>query len=264
MRYGAMNFPVKKIHKEIEQFDALGFDFLELTLDPPETHYSIVRDRKDAISKQLKTCNMGLVCHLPTFVYTADLTERIRRASLTEMVESLQTAKELGAEKIVVHPGYIGGMGAFVMETSRRYAIESLATISQKADDIGVMLCLENMFPRYLSFVEPEDFEPVFDQFPMLKLTLDTGHANIGDTRGDRVIRFLKKFSHQLGHIHMSDNKGKRDDHLPVGKGNVPFEQIVKALKAIGYDETITLEIFSEDRKDLVESRDKVEALFRK
>jgi sugar phosphate isomerase/epimerase len=261
MRYGAMNFPVKKIRKEIEQFDALGFDFLELTLDPPETHYATVRVCKDAILKELKIRNMGLLCHLPTFVYTADLTERIRRASLLEMLESLETAKELGAEKIVVHPGYIGGMGAFVMETSRKYAIESLAIISQKADDIGVVLCLENMFPRYLSFVEPEDFEPVFDQFPALKLTLDTGHANIGDTRGDRALRFLKNYSHRLGHIHMSDNKGKRDDHLPVGKGNVPFERIVKALKEIDYDNTITLEIFSDDRNHLVESRDKIEAL---
>lgn len=264
MRYGAMNFPVRKIRKEIEQFDELGFDYLELTLDPPETHYSTVRARKDVILKELKTCNMGLVCHLPTFVYTADLTERIRRASVTEMLESLQTAKELGVERVVVHPGYIGGMGTFVMETSRKYAMESMAAISQKADDIGVMLCLENMFPRYLSFVEPEDFEPVFEQFPTLKLTLDTGHANIGDTRGDRAIRFLNKFSHRLGHIHMSDNKGKRDDHLPVGEGNVPFERIVRALRAIGYDDTITLEIFSENRQDLVESRDKIEALFEK
>ena len=264
MRYGAMNFPVKKVRKEIEQFNALGFDFLELTLDPPEAHYSVVRARKDVIIKELKTCNMGLVCHLPTFVYTADLTERIRRASLLEMVESLQTAKELGAEKVVLHPGHIGGMGAFVMEASRQYAFESLATIIQTADALGMVLCLENMFPRYLSFVEPEEFKPVFEQFQKLKLTLDTGHANINDTSGDRAIRFLKMFSHRLGHIHMSDNKGKRDDHLPVGKGNVPFERIVRTLKAIGYDETITLEIFSENRKDLVESRDKIETLFRK
>jgi sugar phosphate isomerase/epimerase len=264
MRYGAMNFPVKKVRDEIEQFAALGFNFLELTLDPPEAHYRIVLAQKNDVLKDLKTFNMGLICHLPTFVYTADLTERIRRASLQEMVRSLQTARELGSEKVVVHPGYIGGMGAFVMDISRRYALESLAAISQKADELGIVLCLENMFPRYLSFVEPEDFKPVFEQFPRLKLTLDIGHANIDDSGGDRTIRFLRMFSHKLGHIHMSDNKGKRDDHQSVGKGNIQFERIVQALKAAGYDDTITFEIFTKDRKDLVTSRDKIDRLFRK
>jgi sugar phosphate isomerase/epimerase len=263
MRYGAMNFPVNDVQQEIKQFAALGFDFLELTLDPPRAHYSSVRAEKDTIIKELKACNMGLVCHLPTFVYTADLTESIRRASLQEMIESLKTAQVFGAEKVVLHPGYIGGMGAFVMDISRRHALESLDAISQKADALGTVLCLENMFPRYLSFVEPEDFVPVIEQFPNLKLTLDTGHANIGDKGGDRIVRFLKVFSHRLGHVHMSDNHGKRDDHLPVGKGNVPFGRIVQTLKAIGYDDTITLEVFSEDRNDLALSRDKIDELLR-
>jgi sugar phosphate isomerase/epimerase len=264
MRYGAMNFPVKKVRDEIEQLAALGFDFLELTLDPPEAHYRIVLSQKNDILNDFETHHMGLICHLPTFVYTADLTERIRRASLQEMVRSLQTAKELGAEKVVMHPGYIGGMGAFVLDISRKYALESLDAISQKADELGMVLCLENMFPRYLSFVEPEDFKPVFEQFPRLKLTLDIGHANIDDTGGDRVSRFLRMFSHKLGHIHLSDNKGKRDDHQPVGKGNIRFERIVQVLKAAGYDDTITFEIFTKDRKDLVTSRDKIDGLFRK
>ena len=264
MQYGAMNFPVKRVRQEIKQFAALGFDFLELTLDPPGAHYSTVRAEGDAILRELKFCDMGLVCHLPTFVYTADLTESIRQASLEEMIGSLETARALSAKKVVLHPGYIGGMGAFVMDVSRDYALQSLDAISQKADALDVELCLENKIPRYLTFVEPEDFKPVFEKFPKLKLTLDTGHANIGDTRGDRVIRFLKAFSHRLGHVHMSDNHGKRDDHLPVGKGNVPVEQIVQTLKAIGYDNTITLEVVSEDRNDLVISREKLNELFLK
>ena len=34
MRYGAMNFPIKPVLKELEAFAHLGFDYLELTLDP--------------------------------------------------------------------------------------------------------------------------------------------------------------------------------------------------------------------------------------
>ena len=64
MRYGAMNFPVKPIREEIEHVAALGFDFLELTLDPPQAHYARVRNQKNMIIRQLKKNHMGLVCHL--------------------------------------------------------------------------------------------------------------------------------------------------------------------------------------------------------
>ena len=40
MRFGAMNFPVSPILQEIEAFAALGFDFLELAMDPPAAHVS--------------------------------------------------------------------------------------------------------------------------------------------------------------------------------------------------------------------------------
>lgn len=263
MRFGAMNFPVKALQSEIEDFADMGFDFLELTMDPPRAHYTRLRSEKNEIRRRLHLAHMGLVCHLPTFVYTADLTESIRRASVQEIMASLETARDLEAEKAVLHPGYIGGMGAFVMETSRKYALESLSAIATKAHELGMVLCLENMFPRYLSFVEPEDFRAVFEQFPSMKLTLDTGHANIEDNKGDRALRFLKMFIHRLGHVHVSDNHGKKDEHLPVGAGSVPLGKIAKVLKREGYDDTITLEIFTENRHELTASRERIRKMLR-
>jgi len=54
---------------------------------------------------------MELVCHLPTFLSTADLTQSIRDASLHEILRSLETASELEAEKVVLHPSHIVGNG---------------------------------------------------------------------------------------------------------------------------------------------------------
>ncbi|MBW2624562.1 MAG: hypothetical protein JRD68_16770 [Deltaproteobacteria bacterium] len=48
-----MNFPIKPVLKELEAFAHLGFDYLELTLDPPLAHYSIIRKQKDEISKSM-------------------------------------------------------------------------------------------------------------------------------------------------------------------------------------------------------------------
>ena len=89
MIYGAMNFPVIPVVEEIQTFAELGFDYLELAMDPPEAHYTIVSENRSAITKTLENHGMGIVCHLPTFVSAADLTDSIRQASATEMKRSL-------------------------------------------------------------------------------------------------------------------------------------------------------------------------------
>ncbi|MBW2603026.1 MAG: sugar phosphate isomerase/epimerase [Deltaproteobacteria bacterium] len=262
MLYGAMNFPVKPILNELEAISKLGFDYIELTMDAPQAHYSIIRQQKKRLLKALDRHKMKLVCHLPSFVYTADLTRGLREASLNEVLKSLEVAAELGCLKAVLHPSYIMGLGIFVMDQAREYALESLDAITEKADQLDLLLCLENLFPKTHSPAKPEDFAEIFVKFPRLKLTLDTGHAHIGDTEGKRAVKFIERFSDRIGHIHVSDNLGEVDNHLPVGAGTVNFSEIVKALKDMGYNDTITLEVFSKDRDYLKMSRNKIAAMF--
>lgn len=262
MQFGAMNFPVVPLLDEIDTFSRLGFDYLELTMDPPMAHHGILASNKSAITRALKTYNMGLVCHLPTFVTTADLTESLRKASIREMHDSLAVAAELGAGKVVLHPSMAGGMGAFVLHVVKGYAFEFLSEMVEAADRLGVTICLENMFPRNRLGVEPDDFKEIFEAFPDLKMTLDTGHANIDDCRGRRLKTFVDDFGPRICHLHISDNKGQGDDHLAVGQGTIKFADLVRRLQRAGYDKTITLEVFDTNREMLVASRERIRALF--
>ena len=262
MRFGAMNFPVMPVLDEIDAIARLGFDYLELAMDPPKAHHSTLSSSKKAIISVLKDSGLGLVCHMPTFVTTADLTESLRRASIAEIRLSLNMAGELGAEKVVLHPSMVSGMGMFVQDLVKGYAFEFLSEMVAAAQQLAVTICLENMFPRNLLGVEPEDFEEIFQNFPSLKLTLDTGHANIADQGGTRLKRLVEKFVGRIGHLHFSDNQGRRDDHWAIGKGTVNFPQLVKSLKTIGYDDTLTLEVFEQDRKMLVASRERLKGMF--
>ncbi len=262
MLYGGMNFPIKPVLEELEAIAKLGFDYLELAMDPPKAHYKIVKQQKDNILSTLERYHMGLVCHLPTFVSTADLTDSLRETSLNEVLESLQVAAHLRPLKVVLHPSQISGLSVLVMDQARDRAWRSLEAIVEKADQLGVSLCLENMFPLTNSLVEPEHFVPVFENFPSLKMTLDTGHAHMQSRGGKRVLRFIERFGHRIDHVHANDNFGKEDNHLPIGAGTVDFPKITKALKKIGYNETVTLEVFSRDRDYLRISREKLAAMF--
>lgn len=262
MQYGAMNYPVRPILEEIDIFARLGFDYLELAMDPPMAHHSILTSNQSAITQALKDSGMGLVCHLPTFLTTADLTESLRRASVAEMLQSLDVAADLGARKVVLHPSMVSGMGVFVKETVKGFFIDFLSEMITITRHKNLSICLENMFPRCRLGVEAEEFEEIFSLFPSVKFALDTGHANIGDQEGNRLKKLVQLCGERLGHLHFSDNHGKRDDHLAVGEGSVNFEELVQSLKDIGYDDTLTLEVFDENRQMLANSRERIKAMF--
>lgn len=261
MQYGAMNFPIRPVLQEIAVISELGFDYLELTMDPPQAHYSVIRRQKERILKTLEDLNLGVICHLPTFVSTADLTEGLRKASLNEVLESLETASEIGAQKVVLHPSPISGMGVLMLRQARKYALESLGIIVEKAERLKLCLCLENMFPKSNSLVNPGEFVEVFEMFPALKFVFDTGHANIDDKDGNKIRAFIQRFQDRLEHVHASDNFGREDNHLPIGTGTIDFPAVMRMLREIPYDKTITLEVFSRDKDYLRISREKLVAM---
>jgi sugar phosphate isomerase/epimerase len=258
-----MNFPVVPIMAEIEAFAALGFDYLEMAMDPPAAHYTTIRKQQAAIRRALDDRGMGLVCHLPTFVSTADLTDSIRRASLEEMLHSLEAAADLGAEKVVLHPGHIRGMGSFVRETAIAHAVQSIDELVDRAQRLAIPLCLENMFPAYGAFFEQDELALLLDRHPSIGMTLDTGHANIGSPGGGRILDLIRRFGHRIRHVHISDNAGQRDEHLPVGSGNIDFPSVAAFLAGAGCEGTCTLEIFTDDRNDLIASRKAIKTMFK-
>jgi len=260
MRYGAMNFPIRPVMDEIAEFSALGFDYLELSLDAPEAHHGKIRQEGKEIRRRLQESGMGLVIHLPTFVLTADLTEAIRNVSVQEMCRAMDLAAEMAVEKVVMHPGAITGLGPLVMDLAMGYAKDSMEKMIAHGRDLGLCVCLENMFPRYRSFFEPAHFSAILQEHPDLKMTLDTGHANIGGG-GRRIFEFIRLCGSRIGHVHVSDNHGKRDDHLPIGQGNIDFPGVMRRLTEVGYRGTITLEVFAEDRRKLAESRNRLRRL---
>jgi sugar phosphate isomerase/epimerase len=262
MIYGAPNHPLRPLTEEIKTLAALGFDYLELGMDPPHGLPERLRPRLAEVRSALAGEGLGLpVVHLPTFVWLADVYASIREASLTEVFKALDLAAEIGVEKAVLHPGYLTGLMTFTPDIGKKYAAESLDRILEHAAGLGVTICLENMFPRAGHMCRPEEFIGVLDRHPGLMITLDLGHANIRSPRG-QAAAFVEIARERIGHVHVGDNNGREDEHLPLGAGRLDLAGGLAAIKASGYDRTITLEVFSPDRDYLAVSLQKVRAVW--
>src|SRR4030042_5075744 len=159
MKYGAMNFPIKPLLKEMEEIGEMDFDYVELTMDPPEATPQKILGQKQSIQELLHRYGMGVMGHLPTFLWTSDLYESLRKVSLQENFDALEAAAELGIEKMVLHPGFITGLGKLLLDRAKGYALESIEAILKRSNQLGLTLCLENMFPQAPFLHQPAEFQ---------------------------------------------------------------------------------------------------------
>jgi D-psicose/D-tagatose/L-ribulose 3-epimerase len=71
---------------------------------------------------------------------------------------------------------------------------------------------------------------------PNFSYMYDTFHANIEERD---PVGVYKTYAHEITHIHLSEN-----DRGVVGRGHVPFGEVIAAIKQSGYDGWLTVEAF--------------------
>ena len=243
--------------EELSYLDALkfaaenGFDAFEVNLYFPavdldnwnwneiEALKKISRDEEIEISVHAVFYDLNMAAFL----------KGIREESVRYINKSIDFCHELGGEVVTVHPGkftYEIEPGATpdtdpLMKIQWDHNIESLKRINAYAESKSITLCLENLGWNDVaqSF---EDMLRIRDEVSeTLQFTLDLGHARIkfegGVEEGFRVL------GDNIRHIHLSDNYGEEDDHLPIGEGDTDFSNIFHLLN--DFPHIITLEILS-------------------
>jgi sugar phosphate isomerase/epimerase len=85
----------------------------------------------------------------------------------------------------------------------------------------------------------------------------DTGHFNAFSHAP--LILWMKELGKYLGHLHLHDNHGQSDEHLPVGCGTFPFTELFDNLQSFAARPTITLEAHNET--DLWQSLNNIKSM---
>jgi len=153
----------------------------------------------------------------------ASLNRHLREASLRENQRCLEFAAFLEAEYLIVHPGNLNRYypAAFLPE-AREYLVESLKFLSAQAVSAGVTIALENGWngENHPLISNVDEHAQLIDcvSSPALKAFFDIGHAN---TFGVDLTAYLVRLKPYLAGIHLHDNSGARDEHLPPGKGTI-------------------------------------------
>jgi len=254
MQIGAMNHPARDPVAETHWIGDHGFDFVDLTLEPP----AAAPDQIDvaAVRAALDDHNLGAVAHTAYYLPLASPFASIRQSCLSEFRKALDVAHRIGATVMNTH--FDKPPKFFTDRQIVEWHTEVLGALCAEAAGVGVTIVLEHT--PFGGVNQLELIERILEGVPLLRFHLDSGHAKL--ERGyDRWDEYIDRLGPKLAHVHLSDNDGTSDQHLPLGsipRSMTDWPQHIRKLKASGYNGTITLEVFAPERDYLLLSRDLV------
>lgn len=235
MKIGTMNNPSKSVYDEARFCGDNGFDFLDLTIEGPRAASVDV----EKLRSILNPYGMTITGHTdPCLPYGYPI-QGVRQACLKELERCAGIFAALGARVMNIHPCYLSPPA--MRKDLFSFHVEALRPIVEMAASYGLTMVFENF---KAPFDRVSTLKQLLAEVEGLQLHLDFGHANFG---ADNHEKFCGELGEHIQHVHFSDNRSRTDDHLPLGVGTVNWQSAVNALKATGYNSTITLEVFCND-----------------
>ena len=163
--------------------------------------------------------------------------EDARKLAVRRLRQAIALAPVFRPRGIVIHGGYNGWIYDFDPNRWFEPARRTFEEILDAAEREGVDLLLENVFdesPAHLLRLR----EAIGSK--RLGFCCDAGHATLFSDLP--VHKWVEAFVPDLRELHVHDNLGRRDDHLPVGEGAINFRGILHAVLDAGASPILTLE----------------------
>lgn len=226
--------------------------------------YNVSSEQRDFYEKELRNLInkhplIEVVLHLPhggdNNLVNSDYSPN--EIIIKRMKEAIVFGSSFGAKKFTLHLG-----SAYKEENaSRDKLINELVKVLQDllmvAGKYDASLMIENMPKDNELGYSPDEILDIILRVNKnnLKFIMDTGHAHVSKFEKE----YVQKLSSYLVHMHFSDNNGLKDEHKPIGDGNIDFVELFKNLHKVNYNELHCLEILFNDYHSLIIYAEKIE-----
>jgi len=239
----------------VRRLAAIGYTGIEIMADVPHAWPAcLLEEQKQGIRQALAEHKLG-ISNVNAFMMNAISDPRqqywhpswiepdrhYRRIRIEHTIRSLTLARELGAPCITTEPGGPVEPGGS-WSAALKLFVEGLQPVAEHAEKQGVLLLIEP---------EPGLLIETADQFlelmqsvdsPAIGLNFDIGHFYcVKDDPAPTVHRLAP----YIRHFHLEDIAATRvHHHLIPGEGAIDFPAVFQAIRQIGYDGWITVELY--------------------
>ncbi|WP_243028465.1 TIM barrel protein [Thermus albus] len=235
MRLGFSPFNAEMGYEEAFRLAAeLGLD-LEV---PYDLHEVLPLPDAKTLRATGEALGVGFTLHLPFVeMNPASLIPSVRALAEERLKRALEFGEALGAKVGVLHTGQVPVRHPMALSLAREALEKTLSALLP----LPFPVALENLALSPEDLLRgPEELKALLERFPQYGFCLDVGHALVElGPRGPLL--YWEELGDRLLHLHLHDNHGHRDDHLPVETGMVPWERLVPRLRT--FPNTAALEV---------------------
>ncbi len=172
-----------------------------------------------------------------------DLGLSSRDVAFRSLEQSIARAQLMSARHLICH------LGRYDMDNpdGRDRAIDQVIDITHALEDALEDANLILVYEDNTLVHDPNplgdnlrDFQRLFDAIdhPNVGMILDTGHAHVtGFTRA-----YLEQFGARIRYVHLDDNGGIGDDHIPPSAGTIDWEQEFEWFAYYGIEPNFAIE----------------------
>jgi sugar phosphate isomerase/epimerase len=183
----------------------------------------------------------------------ASLDAHIAEYSAACLSRGLEVTAGLGGSVMVIHTNYSPRFSRAGLREWLGNWNERMGPILEKARGLGVRIALENVWEE-----RPEALVHLVDVLPDrdAMVCLDTGHINAFSRLP--AARWWELLGERAIALHLHDNDGSSDDHLPPGRGIFDFPALAGILRGRSVLPLMTFEV---DIEGAIEGREYFESL---
>jgi D-psicose/D-tagatose/L-ribulose 3-epimerase len=216
----------------------IGFDTIDIFTDPLEID---VKERR-LIKRECDRAGLPIVSIACVAVGLIDFNPSVQEFHLHRCRAYLDLAYEYEARNVLLVLGeYIWERQVIPPAEQWETAVRNVRELGEYAGDIGLQIALE-LEPFKLSLLNNVDsmvrFLDAVDH-PAVKANIDVSHLHLSHTGPEEIARLQDRAIH----VHLSDCDGKVHGDLPPGRGVVDFPPYLRAIKALGINGAISIEL---------------------
>lgn len=243
-------FPNGSPETGIELASKLDLDYVEIILDMPHFPLDPDPERMKKLGERTQSEGLKVRTHGRFWdVNPVSLYPRMRELSLDQTIESIRLCHLLGGDVVTVHPGRCWFRGnKELFEECKGWFQNYLEEISDFAKEREVNVSVETGSHGADYPGKPEELLQAVQDFEDVGITLDIGHAFLSaqdrvENGKEWISHLLDMYERNLTNIHIHDNNGSSDEHLPPGQGSIDFYSVINELKDY-YNGPLILELW--------------------
>lgn len=172
-----------------------------------------------------------------------------------EIVDALKSAKELGADNILLVPAVVNDKTRYIEAYERSQ--NHLRRLAPQAEKLKVMILVENVWNNFL--LSPIEFARYVDEIKSqwVQAYFDVGNVVAFGWSED----WIRTLGRRIGKVHLKDFKRGPRQFVNLRDGDINWPEVRKALSEVGYKGYLTAELGGGDEaylRDVSERIDKI------